>query len=839
MAALYRIRSYHFTVFRITAEGLITQRGQKATPTKLSRPISTNSSAFLPPEHFKIVDTLISILTKHPIILEKQQAADLGLELTPKIVESVLRSLKSWRISRVFFDWASNQPGYHHNCYTFNAMAEVLSRARQNDSLRILSAELVKSECYMTPGALGFFLRCLGDQGLVKEANALFDQLKDSGLCVPNIYTYSCLLEAISKSKDVATMELRLAEMHDYGWVLDKYALTPVLRCYCNAGRFGNALNIFNEMQERGWVDAHVLCILLVSYTKCGEVSKAFELIERMEGLNIDIAEKTFCVLIHGFVKEGNMDKALLLLDKMRNLGFSPDVAIYGALMAGLCRNKDTEKALRLFREMNESGLNADVKILSELIPCVADDSAIIWLLENTSNLKLDPKAKMSVYNSVLRSLMNKGLIDKANHLLRARVGMEYDSSFDDDKLFFFMKEFIRPNTESFETVIDGLCKSDKLEAALALFQEMNRIGCQNSVRLYNTVIDCLSSFDRLDECRALLVEMNDLGFKPTHFSYNSIFRSLCRQGDVERALGVVREMRMNGHEPWIKNYTLLVTTLCKDGKAAMACDFLAEMVKEGFPPDVVAYSAAIYGLLRIQQLDGAMELFRQICGRGYCPDVVAYNVILKGLCKAGRVMEGQDLVNEMLDKGLVPSVVTYNLLIDGWCEYGCVDQAILIFSRMLDNQREPNVITYTTLIHGLCNAGKPDDALKLWLEMESKSCCPNRIAFMALINGLGKCGKPDNGLVYLQEMEKKDMEPDAFVYIVLINAYISASNPNAAYDLLGRMVRKGNWPGLGDKYHPLLKDAILTMSTDPRTSSDVRTLIEDGCIPPHLSQIG
>ncbi|CAH9114578.1 unnamed protein product [Cuscuta epithymum] len=844
MAALSGIRSHNLPGFKIlTTEALIIlQHDQRATSVQLLRPISICSNSFLPPEHFKTVDTLISIFTKHSIISENQSTLNLGSKLTPKIVESVLRSLKSWRVSRFFFNWASNQSGYNHNSYTFNAMAEILSRARQNDSLRILSRELVNSGCYMSPGALGFFLRSLGSQGLVEEAITLFDQLKSLGLCIPNMYTYSCLLEVISNSSNVLMMEMKLIEMSNQGWALDKYALTPVLRCYCNAGRFGNALSIFNQMQEKGWVDAHVACILMVSFTQCGEVGKASELFQRMEKLNINMGEKTFCALIHGFVKAGNMEKALLLLNKMRRQGFSPGVSIYGALIGGLCRNKDTDRALQLFREMNKSGLNRDIKIVSELMSCLANESEMTWLLGKTETSNMDLKEKNLLYNSFLKSLINKGSTDKAHHLLRAAAGMEYDSSFTDEDKLFFLKKFVRPETSSFEIVIDGLCKSGKLEIALSLLQDMDLIGFPCSVLLYNTLIDCLSGFDRLDECHRLLIKMNEAGLKPTHFTYNSIFRSLCRQGDVDRALCLVREIRVNGHEPWIKNYTLLIKTLCQDGKALMARDFLAEMVKEGFLPDVVAYSSAIDGLLKIQQLDDAVELFREICGRGYYPDVVAHNVILKGLCKAGRLMEGQDLLNEMLGKGLVPSTVTYNLLINGWCKNGSIDQAVLIYSRMLDNQQEPNVITYTTLIDGLCHAGKPDEAVNLLFEMESRRCFPSRITFMALINGLCKCSKPDDGLVYLQEMEKKDLEPDVFIYVVLINAFISASNPNTGYALLRRVVQKGNWSGLSDnKHHLILKDAILTMCMDPRTSSEVKVLIQDGCIPQHLiiSEIG
>ena len=92
----------------------------------------------------------------------------------------------------MFFKWASNQNGYRHNIYTYNAMASILSRARQNALLKALASDVVSSRCSMNPGAFGFLIRCLGSVGLIDEANDLFDQVKRVGLCVPNDYSYNC-----------------------------------------------------------------------------------------------------------------------------------------------------------------------------------------------------------------------------------------------------------------------------------------------------------------------------------------------------------------------------------------------------------------------------------------------------------------------------------------------------------------------------------------------------------------------------------------------------------------------------------------------------------------------
>ncbi|KAM3281321.1 putative pentatricopeptide repeat-containing protein, mitochondrial [Capsicum chacoense] len=828
MASFYRLKKLlniyqctHILQRPFTKSNLSTLSSTPISP----KPINTLPS--ISQENSRIIYRLVYIFTNNLDSSKTQELDELGSKITTSIVENVLGKIKNWRKAHLFFNWAKNQEGYFHNCHTFNIMAECLSGVRQIASMRSLVNDVVKFQCCFTPHGLGFFIRSLGSQGLVNEANELFDHMKRMGLCVPNSFTYNCLLDGISKGGDVGLIELRLKEMCSYGWELDKYAYMPVLQCYCNARKFENALVVFNEMHEKGLVDAHVLSILLVSFSKWGTVDKAFELVERIGDLNISLNEKTCFVLIHGFVREGRTDKALQLLDKMKKMGFVMGISVYGVLIEELSRNKEIEKAMQLYEDMNVSGIRPDIKILSDLISCVRDERDMIRIVEGRYE-NLDRKARMLLYNSVLKRLINNVSTDKAYQLLCASACLDSGSDFNEDNLFP-VKELACPNTVSFELVIDGLCRGDRLELALSLFRDMDHIGCKRSVLLYNNLIDSLSRSGRLNECYELFNEMKQSEFLPTHYTYNSIFGCLCRQGDDAGALSMVKEMRVHGHQPWIKYYTLLMQKLCKDGQAVRASNFLADMVQEGYLPDVVSYSAVINGLVKIKQLDEALNLFRGICARGYCPDVVAYNIIINGLCKDKRVLEAQDFLDEMIDKGLAPSVVTYNSLIDGWCKTGDVDRAIVYLTRMTEKEREPNVITYTTLIDGLCNAGKPDDAIRLLVKMETNGCSPNRITFMALISGLCKCGKPDDALIYLHEMERKDMKPDPSIYIVLIDAFIKNTNPNEACDLLQKVVRDEFLQDLNSKSRPILKEAILSLSVDPRTSSNVKILLEEG----------
>ncbi|CAO2831200.1 unnamed protein product [Amaranthus hypochondriacus] len=790
-----------------------------------SKPYVTNFSL----DSKRVVDDLISIFTHRSFDPNNQELSQLGSKLTPEIVETVLKGIRNWRIAYKFFNWAKFQNGYVHTCYTYNAMASILSGARQNAPMKALALDLIDNGRFISPGALGFFIRCLGKVRLVEEANVLFDHVREMGICIPNSYSYNCLLETIAKSSMSYLAEKRLNEMRNFGLIVDKYTVTPLLQIYCNAREFEKSLIVFNQMLEKGWVDSHVLSILAVSFSKGGEVDKAFELIEKMEDWKLTLNEKTFYVLIHGFVSDGNVDKALQLFDRMHRTGFSADIGVYDVLIRGLCKHKEPLRAMQLYSEMKNCGIFPDAGILTELISSVGEE-VMAQLLEENGDCFDDELVKL-LYNSVLNGLVRIGLIDRALDLVKMMMEEKHQCSSRLEK-FFKLKGINCLDSSSFSIIITVLCQNSRLDEALQLFGSMDKFCCQKDTLLYNNLIDALSKADRILDSLHLLGEMKQSGIKLTHFTYNSIYGYFCKKGDVVGATTIVKEMCLRQHEPWIKNSTTLVKQLCTRGRAVEACNFLANMVEAGLVPHLIPYSAAIDGLFKLQEVDRALELFHDIYSRGYRPDVVAYNILIDGLCKANRMSEAENMLKEMKAQGLVPSTVTYNSIIDGWCKNGNVDQAIVLYSNMDGVNREPNVITYTTLIDGLCNAKRPNDALMLWNQMEVKACPPNRIAFMALISGLSKNGMPDRALSYLQEMEKREMSADIFVYIGLLDSFLLNKNPVLALDLLKKMVEKKMFPSPVDKNYAIVRNAVLKLSVEPLTACCVNSLLAEGSIP-------
>lgn len=797
---------------------------------KLSYSTTTNNN---PNYDSSVADNLVSVFTRQPsaATLELNRFAPI---LTPPLVESVLTRLPTWKLALSFFQWASEQHhhGYRHSCYTYNTIASIFSRSGQTTPLKTLVKNLAESApCTFTPGALGFLIRCLGQVGLAQEANHVFDEMRVKGLCVPNEYCYNCLLEALSKSGEVDLVQARFEEMEGFGWEFDKFTLTPVVQAYCKARKFDQALKIYNWMRENGCVDARVCSMLALSFSKWGDVDKAFQLVEWMEGNGMKLSEKTFCVLIHGFVKEDRVDRALQLFEKMCRVGYTPPISLFDVLIGGLCKSNDSQRALSLLSEMKQFGVAPDVAIFTKLISAFPDRTVIAKLLEEVPENK-EEKALLLIYNAVLTCYVNDGLMDEACRLLQMMVQSKSSDVQMDD--FFKGKKLVFPNAASFSIVIDGLLTNGQLDLALSLFKGIKKFVSRPSVSMYNNLINHLCDSDRLEESRELLREMKESEIEPTPFTYNSMYGCLCKRKDVLGAIDMLKVMRVCGHEPWIKKSTLLVKELCDHGRAVEACDFLDNMVQLGFLPDIVSYSAAMGGLIKIQEVDRALNLLRNLSSRGHCPDVVAFNIIIRGLCKVNRVAEAEKLSDEIVAKGLCPSVVTYSLLIDSWCKSGSVDRAMALLSRMSGEDREPNVIIYSTLVDGFCREQRPDDALMVWNEMERKGCSPNRVAFMALIYGLCMCKRPTAALQYLSVMEQKEMKPDSFIYIALLSAFISDMDLASAFEIFKEMVYSGFFPASHDKSYPVVMDAIDKFSKDHKTSSGIQVLMEEGKLPTH-----
>ncbi|PHT92998.1 hypothetical protein T459_00880 [Capsicum annuum] len=396
--------------------------------------------------------------------------------------------------------------------------------------------------------------------------------MKRMGLCVPNSFTYNCLLDAISKGGDVGLTKLRLKEMCSYGWELDKYAYMPVLQCYCNAGKFENAL----------------------------------VLVERIEDLNISLNEKTCFVLTHGFVRESRTDKAVQLLDKMKKMGFVMDTFDYGVLIEEFSRDKEIEKAIQLYEDMNVSGIHPDIKILSDLISCARDERDMIRIVEGRYE-SLDRKAWMLLYNSTLAcpNTVSFGLVIDG---LCPADWLEMALSLFRDMDHIGWKRSVL----LYNNLVDSLSRSGRLDECYELLNEIKQSEFLLTHYTCNSIFGCLcrQGYD----AGTLLLGICARGYCPDVVAYNIIINGLCKDKRALETQDFLDEMMDKGLTPSAVTYSSLIDGgLCKCGKPDDTLIYLHEMERKDMKPDPSIYIVLIDAFIKSLNPNKAYYLLKEV----------------------------------------------------------------------------------------------------------------------------------------------------------------------------------------------------------------------------------
>ncbi|KAJ4838898.1 hypothetical protein Tsubulata_006760, partial [Turnera subulata] len=342
-----------------------------------------------------------------------------------------------------------------------------------------------------------------------------------------------------------------------------------------------------------------------------------------------------------------------------------------------------------------------------------------------------------------------------------------------------------QPNVNTYNTVVNGMCKIGKTKVAVGLLRRMEKVGCHPDVPTYSTVIDGLCKDGQVAEALHLFSEMTNKGISPTAVTYDSLIHGLCNSGQWNQASTLLSEMLALSIGPTVFTVGILVDALCKEGLAPEA-----------------------HALLKT------------------IPDVCSYNMLINGFCKigkAGRHGAAEQLFKDMTANGPTPNLVTYATMLDGLCMQGRVDEALTLFQtmkkhslfdEMVANDCQPDVMTYITIVHGLCKIGKTNVTVGLLRRVEEAGCHPDVLAYSTQMDKareafdvmmIGKGCRPDirsfniliNGYCNIQKMSDKGFVPNTVTCNTLLSGFSQEGRHSAAKQLLKYMNANGPSPDI------------------------------------------
>ncbi|KAK7374887.1 hypothetical protein VNO80_08330 [Phaseolus coccineus] len=317
------------------------------------------------------------------------------------------------------------------------------------------------------------------------------------------------------------------------------------------------------------------------------------------------------------------------------------------------------------------------------------------------------------------------------------------------------------PDTYSCSNMIVGFCKFGRVESALEIFNQMDKIGVLPTRSAVNVLIGelCLMSAkegsvekvrvrntrrpytilvpnmggnsDAMQPAVQVFWAVCKAGLLPSAFVVVKLMCELCRLGNTEEAVRVLRIVEERKLRCVHEGYSVVIQALCECHRVEEASDLFGRMFTCGLKPKLVVYNSVIPMLCKLGKLKDATRVF-EIMNKNRClPDGLTYSALIHGHGEGKNWKVAYDLLIEMLGLGLLPNFDSYNLVESLLREHDRLDLCVKL-ERKLKNQK----------LQKLCRVGQLDAAYE-----KAKSMLENGIPLSAYARDIfeqvfQKCGK-------------------------------------------------------------------------------------------------
>lgn len=489
-----------------------------------------------------------------------------GIIMRSGLTERVLnRCGDAGNLGYSFFVWASKQPGYRHSYDVYKAMVRILGKMRHFGAVWALLEEMRKENPQLiSPELFIILMRRFASSRMVKKAIEVLDEMPKYG-CEPDEYAFGCLLDALCKNGSVKEAAALFGEM--------KYRFTPgikhftsLLYGWCREGKLLEAKHVLVQMREAGFEpDIVVYNNLLSGYARAHKMADAYDLLkemkrkgcepntasyttliqalcsrEKMEEAarmllemhrsNCEADGVTYATLISGFCKCGKLDNAYELLDRMIQQGHTPCATTYLPIMLAHEKNEELEECLELIEEMKKIGCVPDVSIYNVLIRLACKLAEIkegveLWNQMETSGLS----PGLDSFVIMIHGLMAHGHLVEACDYFKEMVGRGLLSA---------------PNYGTLKDLLNSLLRAEKLEMAKDVWNCILTKGCDLNVFAWTIWIHALFSNGHVKEACSYCLDMMDADVMPQPDTFAKLMRGLRKLYNRQIAAEITEKVR-------------------------------------------------------------------------------------------------------------------------------------------------------------------------------------------------------------------------------------------------------------------------------------------------------
>ncbi|KAK6917314.1 Pentatricopeptide repeat [Dillenia turbinata] len=235
----------------------------------------------------------------------------------------------------------------------------------------------------------------------------------------------------------------------------------------------------------------------------------------------------------------------------------------------------------------------------------------------------------------------------------------------------------VDPSVKSLNALLFSCILSKKYDEVNRIFVDFSKkYSIKPNLDTYNTVIKAFCEMGKSSSGFSLLAEMDRKGIKPNATSFGTMLAGCYNEEKYDDVGKVLKLIEEHGMRPGLSTYNIRIQSLCKLRKSSEAKALFEGMLLRGMKVNSVTYSHLIHGFAREGNLEEAKELFRSMTKRGCNPDGPCYFTLLHFLCQSKDFETALEICKECTAKGWYPNFSTMKLLVEGLASISNVDEA-------------------------------------------------------------------------------------------------------------------------------------------------------------------
>eukprot|EP00210_Caulerpa_lentillifera_P000368 g361.t1 len=397
---------------------------------------------------------------------------------------------------------------------SYSVLIEGYSTRGKMNKVSELLKKIESSKEEVTVRPLSAAINGCAERGNLKQAELLFNRLKDEYGLTPDLYAYNSMLNVCAGARNLDRAKEVIEEMTSSGLTYDRVTLNTMINVYAECCNTDNAVEYLE------------VCKNLVEENK--EVTAAI----------------TYSVLVKLCVRGGLYKEAFGFLEETKERGFRPVAGAYTTMASGLLResrltNEEINDLLvKLIDEVKSGSGNPSTRTFHSLISVALklEDLNKVNSIYKLMN-ELDYRKTAITYTIMLKSYEKLGDPTDGDEYLNPLMKLIEESE----------EKGIKLEPVGYTYALNACAKTKNLEEALKIWEKSKKGKLRTTYTNYEAMIDVYLALDKVDDAFDLIDELKAVKFKPMISTYKKFVTYFVDKNDVDGAKKIQDKMETLG----------------------------------------------------------------------------------------------------------------------------------------------------------------------------------------------------------------------------------------------------------------------------------------------------